>query len=177
MLPGMVPQTRPCTMSRVWSTVGSMAILSHNSAAFVRGQPSAGPRSRERTVMPVAARPAFPGFRTASPLAFPQSCHSRSVLGLAKRAGQLFSHPEDVSATRPSLAPPSEPEDWVGGCDVTSPTSAGTSQSEAWRILQTGEAAAAAAAAAEAETQKVGEDPEKVEVTPRASWNGAARGS
>lgn len=51
--------------------------------------------------------------------------------------------------------------------------SAGTSQSEAWRILQTGEAAAAAA---EAETQKIGENPEKIEVTPRDSWNGAARG-
>lgn len=37
MLPGMVPKPQPCTTSRVWSIVGSMAILSHNSAAFMRG--------------------------------------------------------------------------------------------------------------------------------------------
>lgn len=45
--------------------MGSMAILSHNSAAFMRGQPSAGSRSRERTVMPVAAQTGLPGLQNS----------------------------------------------------------------------------------------------------------------
>ncbi|XP_027252309.1 tastin isoform X5 [Cricetulus griseus] len=54
----------------------------------------------------------------------------------------------------------------MAGCDVTRLASAETSQSQGWRILQTGEAAAA-------ETQKIGEKAERVEVTPRGSWRAA----
>lgn len=116
----MVPKTRPCTTFRVWSTVVSMANLSHNSAVFMRGQPSVGSSSRESTVMPVAVQTGLPGLQNSILPGFPPpSCHSRSVLGLVERAGQLFSHQENVSATSPSLAPPSEPADWVAPCDVT----------------------------------------------------------
>ncbi|XP_052604853.1 tastin isoform X2 [Peromyscus californicus insignis] len=62
----------------------------------------------------------------------------------------------------------------IGWPGVTSrdPASAGTGQSQAWRILQTGEAAAAAAAAA-AGTQKIGEKAEKAQVAPRGAWRAA----
>lgn len=83
------------------------------------GLPWAVSRSRESTVVPVAAQPRLPGQQNCILPGFPQSCHSRSALGLADRAGQFFSQPESGSITCPSLAPPSEPADWTATYDVT----------------------------------------------------------
>lgn len=173
----MLPKTRPCTTFRVWSTVGSMAILSHNSAASMRGQPSAGSRSRESTVMPVAVQTGLPGLQNSILPGFHPHPATRA------RSSDWWRELVSCSTIQKTfrrlvLLWPRLRSLRIGWLGVTSRpyASAGTSQSGAWRILQTGEAAAAAAEA-EAETQEIGEKPEEVEVTPSASWNGAARGS
>lgn len=80
-----------------------------------------GSTSRERTVMPVAAQTGLPGLLNSILPDFPP------ILPLALRSrigrGSWSVVPPSrklVSATCPSLAPPSEPADWVAVGDVTS---------------------------------------------------------
>lgn len=120
MLPEVFPKTRPCTAFRVWSIVCSMAILSHNSAAFKRGQTSLGWLLISREYCNARCSPDSPSRASEQhpPWLSPNPATRAPFSDWLKGWSVVFP-PENVSATCPSLAPPSKPADWLAACDVT----------------------------------------------------------